>query len=297
MSPPPRTRILITRAPHQASDLAAQLAALGAEAILIPTIELGPPTSFHVLDQALEALLHTAPGAAGAPFDWLLFTSANAVHSFDHRRSALAERVSATSPTALRPLRSTRIAAIGPATARALTSYGLAPDLVPPQAVAESLAQALLPYINRAENRPTRILLIRAEVARDTLPETLRAVGADLTIAPAYRTLIPSGSIPQLQALFATPAHWPDAITFTSSSTALNLFALLEAAGLTLPTDDPSPTARRILRASIGPITSQTLRDLGYPPHLEAPAATVASLAQTLATHLHLSAPAPLPPS
>ncbi len=128
------------------------------------------------------------------------------------------------------------------------------------------------------------MLLIRAETARDTLPDTLRAAGAELTVAPAYRNLIPPDSIPLLQSLFANPEAWPDAITFTSSSTAANLLALLEAAGLTLPRDGEHD--RTILRASIGPITSETLRDLGYPPHLQAPNATIASLAKILATHL-----------
>lgn len=323
-------RILVTRSRHQASTLADQLQALGAEPILIPTIALAPPTTYVPLDDALASL---------NTFDWLLFTSANAVEAF-HQRLSLSQEAEpapnlAYTPTPLRgspiaakvggappastahpmpppavlsltPVPSTlpRIAAIGPATAHALTQINLAPNLIPPQAVAESLAQALLTHITPGH---TRILLIRAETARDTLPEALHAAGADVTIAPAYRNLIPENSIPLLQALFRSPSTWPDAITFTSSSTATNLLALLEAASLTLPSDsldspDPSGTldslnspatstraaSKTILRASIGPITSRTLRDLGYPPHLEAPTATIPSLVQTLAEHLHL---------
>ena len=242
-------RVLITRSPHQASALADLLRASGLEPILIPTIELAPPTTFAPLDAALAHLDR---------FHWLLFTSANAVEAFATRLP---------NPYSLFPAPS-RIAAIGPATARALEAIGLAPTLIPPQAVAESLAAALLPHATPG----TRFLLIRAEAARDVLPETLTAAGAEVTIAPAYRTVIPTGSIPQLRALFHSLAGYPDAITFTSSSTATNLLALLEAAGLSLPPE--------ILRISIGPITSQTLRDLDLPPHAEAAQPTIPALVE-----------------
>ena len=209
------------------------------------------------------------------------------------------------------------IAAIGPATARALEAIGLTPNLVPSHAVAESLAEALLPYVRQPDGTPTRFLLIRAEEAREHLPETLRAAGAEVTIAPAYRSIIPAGSLDLIRNLFApeppdreppdrvapdrvphaskappsmsgvfsadpspSPIH---AITFTSASTARNLLALCEAANVTLP--------EAALRISIGPITSQTLRDLGLPPHAEAPEATVASLAQTVVNSLHAQKP------
>ena len=258
-------RVLITRSPHQASDLADRLRALGVEPILIPTIAFEDPTTFEPLDTAL-ADLNT--------YDWLLFTSANAVDAF-HRR------LSSSNPYSLIP-NPCSIAAIGPATAHALESHSIKPDLIPPQAIAESLAEALLPHAKPG----VRFLLVRAQLsrdqsARDPIPYTLRAAGADLTIVPAYRTVIPAGSAEQIEFLFADPNCWPDAITFTSSSTATNLFALLESAGLTLPPE--------ILRASIGPITSQTLRDLGYPPQLESAEATVPALVGILVRPLKLS--------
>ena len=120
------------------------------------------------------------------------------------------------------------------------------------------------------------MLLVRAEQARDILPDALIAAGAQLTVVNAYRNLAPSESIAALKHLFADPALHPDAVTFTSSSTVTNLFALLENAAVQLP--------RHIVRASIGPITSQTLRDLGYPPILEAREPTIASLCQALIT-------------
>jgi uroporphyrinogen-III synthase len=240
------TRILVTRTRHQASDLAAQLEALGAIPILIPTIEIVAPETYAPLDTALAQL---------ETYDWLLFTSANAVEVFQQRRNPA--------------LQHGRIAVIGPATAKAVQGIGLPVDLIPPQYVAESLAEALSPHA-----RGSRMLLLRAADARDTLPEVLAAAGASITVADAYRNQIPPDSIPALRRIFAHPDTCPDAITFTSASTARNLFILLEAASLTLP--------ETVIRASIGPVTSQALRDLSHPPHVEASEATVPALVRCL---------------
>ncbi|GGA57614.1 hypothetical protein GCM10011507_06230 [Edaphobacter acidisoli] len=251
MDVPPlsQRRILVTRTRQQASELAARLESLGASAILIPTIEIVPPESYSALDTALSKLDR---------YNWLLFTSANAVEVF-HRRW---DRVS------IPP----RIAVIGPATAHAVESLGLRADLIPERYVAESLASELAPYAAKS-----RMLLVRAAEARDVLPETLRAAGAEVTIAEAYRNQIPAGSVVALQSLFADASSFPDAITFTSSSTARNLFTLLEAGGIKLP--------EKIIRASIGPITSQTLHELGHPPHVEAASHTIPALVQSLVVH------------
>jgi uroporphyrinogen-III synthase len=249
-------RVLVTRSPKQASELADGLRAAGMEPILIPTIELAPPSSYAELDAAIDDL---------NAFDWLLFTSANAVEAFGERLLVLQKSAGACS-----------VAAIGPATARALVAIGVTADLMPPRAVAESFAAALLPYAHHSDGIPTRFLLVRAEQARDHLPETLRAAGAEVTLAAAYRTIIPEASIAALRELFRDPESYPEAITFTSSSTATNLIALLHSADLDLPTS--------ITRASIGPITSQTLRGLGFPPHVEAREATVAALVEALKT-------------
>lgn len=249
MHPLGQRRILVTRTRHQASGLAAQLEALGATVVLVPTIEIVPPESYASLDTALARL---------AAFDWLIFTSANAVEVFQQRRDpAIAAK---------------RIAAIGPATARAVEEIGLTADLVPSRYIAESLATELAPYAKHAH-----MLLVRAVEARDTLPEMLRAAGAVVTIAEAYRNQVPPDAIPALQSLFASPDTWPDAITFTSASTARNLFSLLDAAKIVLP--------KKIVLASIGPITSQTLRDLGHAPQIEAAEHTIPALVSALAAH------------
>lgn len=247
-------RILITRTRGQASELAAQLEALGAVPVTIPTIEIAPPASFAALDAALAAI---------RTYDWLIFTSANAVEAF-HRRAQF-HRLPAVPK---------KIAAIGPATTRAVEAIGLQVDLIPSQYTAELLAEALLHHAKTADGEAAAMLLVRAEQARDVLPDTLRAAGVRLTIADAYRNQTPHESLPALRELLSDPAKYPDAITFTSSSTATNLFHCLEAADLVLPS--------RIVLASIGPITSQTLRDLGYPPTLEAGEPTVLALVEGL---------------
>ncbi len=269
---PAKPRVLVTRAPDQGSELADHLRALGADPILIPAIELAPPTSWATLDKALDEL-HT--------YHWLLFTSANAVEAFASRRSRVPHRHTASTslggllaqtPQDKPETTFPKIAAIGPATARALQKHGLPPDLIPPQAIAESLTEVLLPHALQPDKTPTKFLLIRAEEAREHLPEALRAAGAEVTIAPAYRTTVPQTSVNLIQKFFDLQIEPPAAITFTSSSAARNLLALCEAAGVTLP--------ESALRISIGPITTQTLIELGLPPRAEATEATVAALAQ-----------------
>jgi uroporphyrinogen-III synthase len=252
-------RVLVTRAPHQASALADQLRSHGLDPVLIPTIDIAPPTSYCAIDAALACL---------PTYHWIVFTSANAVECFFQRAREISPSPHFILPT------SCRVAAIGPATARTLESFGIKTDLIPPQAVAESLAVALMPYALQPDGSPTRFLVPRAEDIKNALETHLKAAKAELTIAPVYRNIIPAVSIPAIQQLFSDPANHPSAITFTSSSTATNLLALLEVAGLALPPE--------IQRISIGPVTSDTLHNLGYPPHAEASTATISSLVEKL---------------
>lgn len=253
-----RPRVLVTRSQKQGSELAERLRELGLEPVLVPTIEIVAPSSFEALDVALRALDR---------FQWVVFTSANAVDAM-HRRME-ASGLSWGGGRGASP----RIAAIGGATARAAEAMGLRVDLIPAQAVAESLRDALVPYAMREDGTPARFLLVRAEEARDVLPDALREAGAEVVIAPAYRTVVPEESIETIRALFGQPPELA-AITFTSSSTVRNLLGLCEAAGVKLP--------ESVLRVSIGPITSETLRALGYPPQAEALEASVASLADAV---------------
>jgi len=256
MKPLAGRRILVTRAPHQAPQLAETLREMGALPILIPTIEIVPPASYAALDAALGSL---------AGFDLVAFTSANAVQAYGERMQSIGL---VATPR--------RIAAVGPATARALEAIGLHAEVIPPVYTAESLAQSLLP-----EARDRNILLILAEGASQTLGNALEAAGARTTIASAYANRIPEDSRTAITALFASPATYPEAIIFTSASTVHNLVALLEAAGL--GTHLPAS----IVRASIGPITSRALRELGLPPHCEAAEPTIPALAAALIVHFN----------
>jgi uroporphyrinogen-III synthase len=245
-------RILVTRAPHQASELAERLRALGADPILVPTIEIGPPQSYASLDAALAQL---------AAFDLITFTSANAV-------MALAERALHLG-IAPKPK---RIAAVGPSTAKALKAIGLRADIIPPVFTAESLGETLRP-----EASGSSILLVLADDAPTTLHDAVVAAGARVTVAAAYSNRIPTDSLGAIRELFANESQWPDAITFTSASTARNLAALLEKARIILP--------QSMVRASIGPITTRALAELGLPRQIEAREATIASLVDALAAH------------
>ena len=247
-------RVLILRPKGQVSELRAGLEALGVCTLSVPVLEVVPPASYAALDEALGRL---------ARFDWVVLTSANAVDAVLARLPAEA--------------RIARLAVVGAATlarARAmrLPEPMLAPPLEPPRAVSESLADVLEPEVRRliAEQGSARVLLPRAEQARDVLPERLRAAGAEVVIAAAYGTGIPGASVPLLHDVFSRRELWPHAIPFTSSSSVTHLLAVLDAAGLTLPPE--------LLRVSIGPVTSATLREHGLAVDAEAEEATVASL-------------------
>jgi uroporphyrinogen-III synthase len=164
--------------------------------------------------------------------------------------------------------------AVGGATATALEKVGLRVDLVPRPAVAESIVAAI-----RDQVRGQRVLLIRAEVARDLLPVALEQAGAQITTVDAYRTMPAEESVALVSATFGQPDQFSrqqriDALTFTSSSTVSNLDALLHKAGVVWP------AAAKAF--SIGPITSSTLREHGIEPCLEAAQHDVEGLIQVV---------------
>ena len=240
MNPLPLTgrRVLVTRALHQAGKLSEGLRALGAEPVEVPVLEIRPPESFEPLDAALRQI---------GGYDWLILTSANAVR-------ALAGRA-AFPNISLDKLAAPQVAAVGEATAAAARKAGLQIAFVPESYVAESLVEGLLPL-----SAGRRILLVRAALARDVIPDALRAAGAAVDVVDAYRNVLPE-SAPALlrQAL----SEGLDAATFTSSSSATHLAEAARAAGVAWP-------LAAVSAVSIGPITSQTLRALGWPPAAEA---------------------------
>jgi len=241
-------RIVVTRDRLQSSDLADPLESLGAEALLLPAIEIREPSNPRPLAEAIAKL---------ESYDWLIFTSANGVRYFV---DALDK-----SPHDLRMLKS-RICAIGPATKAAVEALHLKVDLMPKEYVAESLIEAFA-----GENLQfRRILLPRAAVARDLVPRELGRRGATVDVVEAYQTVAPADLAERARAVLARKPHW---ITFTSSSTVTNFIA---AAG--------REALSRMKIASIGPITSATLRENQIEPALEARPHTIAALVDALLT-------------
>ncbi len=263
-------RIIVTRARAQAAALADKLAAAGATPILFPTIEIAPLADYTALDEAIRSL---------AQYQWVIFTSVNGVAAFWDRLDLL-ESVLKRSPTAslseapfrarlgtpcefilseaegralsefgdtflgLKDLTGLNVAAIGPATAQALTKRGVNATFIPEEYVAEAIVAGI------GEVRGQKILLPRAEIAREALAVELTQRGAGVDEIAAYRTL-PAAPDPNG---LAELERGVDAVTFTSSSTVRNFVALTKHSVLC--------TQHSVL-ACIGPITAQTARELG----------------------------------
>ena len=230
-------RVLVTRGAKQVSQLSDGLCALGAIAVEVPVIEIRPPASFEPLDAALHHL---------AGYDWLILTSANAVRSLTERAAQLG--IELPGKVGL------NVAAIGPATAAAAQKSKLEVSIVPESYVAESLVSIL-----RVQTAGKRVLLARAAIARDVIPNALREVGAMVDVVDAYQNALPDDAPEQLREAMSRRI---DAATFTSSSSVTHLAEAARLAGIPFPL----PVVPAI---SIGPITSQTLRDLGWPPVAE----------------------------
>jgi uroporphyrinogen-III synthase len=229
--------VLVTRAAHQASKLSDGLRELGAEAVEVPIIEIQPPASFDALDASLRRL---------SGYDWLIVTSVNTVHVLAERAAAFGIVPGDTSP---------QVAAVGRATADAARQAGFNVAVTPDAYVAESLVSALG---DRVAGK--HVLLARAEIARDVIPDALRAGNAQVDVVDAYRNLIPASAPEHLRKALEKGI---DAATFTSSSSAAHLAEVAHAAGMAFP-------FAGVPAISIGPITSRTLRELGWLPAAEA---------------------------
>jgi uroporphyrinogen-III synthase len=241
-------RVLVGRARHQAGALSTELRRLGAEVIDIPFIEIRKPRSYRPLDTALKNI---------ASYDWLILTSVNGVDAMWRRVSRLG--------IGKQHFRDLQIAAIGPATKKAIEQHGLKVDVVPREYVAESVVRSL-----KTRLKGKRALLVRAKVARDVIPRELRQAGAQVDIVEAYQTVLPTASARRLRSLLASPRRSPHVITFTSSSTVRNFIALLGRRKL--------PALGRIRLASIGPITSATLKEFRLPVEIRAREFTIPGL-------------------
>jgi uroporphyrinogen-III synthase len=247
-------RILIGRAKHQAGTLSDQVKALGAQVLEIPFIEIRKPQSYRPLDEALVNIQN---------YDWLILTSVNGVE-------AVWERVKKLRVPASR-LKHLKIAAIGPATKKAIEERGLKVHVVPKQYVAESVVKSL-----RKRVVAKRVLLARARVARDVIPRELRKAGSTVDVVEAYETVSPKSSRDRLRKALRDPKRCPTIATFTSSSMARNFVVLVGARAA-------QAAVRKGLRlASIGTVTSGTLRELGLPVHVEARQFTIPGLVRAL---------------
>jgi uroporphyrinogen III methyltransferase/synthase len=240
-------RIVVTRDRRQAGEFAEQLEELGAETVFLPVIEIRDASTTAPMDAAIAKL---------ETYDWLIFTSANGVRHFTERLDA--------SPRDLRGLKA-RICVIGPGTKSAIEQLHVKVDRMPREYVAESLLESFA----GEDLTGKRILLPRAAVARDVVPVELTKRGAIVEVVEAYRTEAP---VDLKERAAEVMARRPDWITFTSSSTVKNL---VEAVG--------AEALKGVRLASIGPVTSKTLRELGLAPSVEGDPHTVEGLAAAIA--------------
>jgi len=238
MLPLTGSRIVVTRAAHQAHELAEPLAALGAEVILAPMIGIAPPADPAPLAEAIAQIDR---------YDWIVFTSTNAVRALGHQTCKA------------------RVATVGAATREFAERHGWTVEVTPESYVAEALVEAL----GSKSVRGKRVLIPAAAVTRDVVPEELTRRGAIVDLVEAYRNVRPTESQELAKRVFAVP--FPDWITFASSSAVENLASVV-----------PIDTLCQSKIASIGPITSKTLREHNLPVTVEAEPYSVTGLVKAI---------------
>lgn len=249
-------RIVLTRAQEQAREFSQLLAAYGAEPVEVPTIQIVPPASWQALDDAISRL---------GTYQWLIFTSVNGVGPFMDRLHAAGKDA--------RALANLRICAIGPRTAQELKTYGLTADLVP----TEFQAEGVIASLTQVGIRGNRVLIPRAEVAREILPEQLRELGAAVDVIPVYRTIVPTVDVASLtQQLHEGRVA---ALTFTSSSTVRNFVELFGGQ------EAVTRLVAQVAIACIGPITARTAEEHGLTVTIMPAENTVPALAEAIVKH------------
>ena len=197
---------MVTRAREQASGFLQELSSLGAECIQFPTIEIIPPDSWDPLDTAIANL---------ESYQWLLFTSVNGVKYFLQRLHFKGKDV--------RDLKGIKIGAIGPKTAEQWHNLGIKPDLIPDEYRAEAVVEAFKKW----DAKGVRILIPRAEKAREILPDQLRNMGARVDVVDAYKTVSPQGNTAEIRDMLEKGII--DMVTFTSSSTVANFVNMFDS--------------------------------------------------------------------
>ena len=226
-------RVMVTRSRDQASVFAEMLIDRGATTIEFPTIDVVPPASWAELDSAIQII---------ETYNWIIFTSANAVKYFMERLRGLGKD--------LRILKGVNICTVGPKTAELLEQYGLRADLIPAEFKAEGVVAAL----GGAAVKGRKFLIPRAKVAREIIPDKLRGQGADVTVAVAYENVRPTADVERIKKLFEEKKI--AVVTFTSSSTVHNFVEILGQKGYIKLIEGVSV-------ACIGPVTAKTAEEYG----------------------------------
>jgi uroporphyrinogen III methyltransferase/synthase len=257
-------RIVVTRSREQAGELIEMLEERGAEAIPAPTIRIAPPDDIGALDRAcLEA----------GTFDWLIFTSANAVDWFMERLLTVSD---------VRELKGVRICTVGVSTGSRFSRYGIRVDLTPAEFRAEAIVETLA---GAEEIRGRRFLIPRADIARDVLVEQLRALGGEVVDVIAYRTTLDTDRVGEHDIYRMLLDREIDAVTFTSASTARNFAQILGR-------EQAADLLRTTVVASIGPVTAEAAQQLDIATTVMPERYTIPDLVDALVEHFNTQ-PAP----
>ncbi|UMZ73205.1 uroporphyrinogen-III C-methyltransferase [Natranaerofaba carboxydovora] len=245
-------RIVVTRARSQASDLSNNIKELGGEPVEFPAIKIVPPESYEMLDFSISKIAY---------YDWLIFTSINGVEKFFERFFYHGRDI--------RELCGIKICAIGPKTREGLEKRGLSVEVMPTEYKAEAVLEQLKTKVNSNE----KVLIPRAQVAREILPQTLKKMGLEVDVAPTYMTVREKEKAPMLKK--ALENGEVDAITFTSSSTVENFVEMIDV-------DNLAKLLENVFIACIGPITAKTCERLGVKVDSVAKEYTIPGLVETL---------------
>jgi uroporphyrinogen III methyltransferase / synthase len=253
--------VVVTRAAAQAADFVTELENYGANVIVCPTIEIAEPESYERLDEAIDHLYG---------YDWLIFTSTNAIDFFLRRLDQRGVKIEA--------LDEMKVCAIGQASADKLRDARVHVDVVPAHAKAEGVFAALSEFVGGDQHLlGLNVLLPRAAVGRDYLPRALEDAGARVDVVTVYRTVVPEDlDRGRLSAMLAGSA---DCIAFTSSSTVKNLALLFD-------THDLSKILQGVAIACIGDITAGTATEYGLKVDIQPREFSVKSLAKAIAAHM-----------
>ena len=242
--------VVITRPEKQSGELTRLLSSRGARVINFPVIQIVPPEEWSVLDRAIEKL---------GSYRWIIFTSANGVAFFFRRLKELGKDSGA--------LKGIKIAAIGPATARAVEALEICVDLVPEEFVSEGVVKAF----SELDLQGCSVLLPRAQEARDVIPEGLAGMGATVDVATVYRTIGTDRDPSELIKLFKEGAI--SALIFTSASTVVNFLKIMG-------TDLQLPSQVKV--ATIGPVTTAAAIKAGLPVHIRQRRSSIPELVDAL---------------